>query len=168
MAHAHAARRTTGELKGWHVFAMLVAFFGVIAGVNFVMARYAITTFGGLETESSYKAGLAFKGEMDAAAHQAARNWTVNLSVRDGANGSRILLIEAKDAAGKPVAGFDVDARFAHLADARQDVAVDLVDLGGGRYQGTASVHPGQWELIVDLAQGADRLFRSKNRVQLR
>ncbi len=168
MAHVTARPGPSGPLHGWHVLAMLVAFFGVIAAVNFTMAHYALSTFGGLETESSYKAGLAFKGEMDAAAHQSARHWTVNLSVRDGADGARTLLIDASDATGKPVVGFDVDARFAHPADARQDVVVDLVDLGGGHYQGKATVHPGQWELIVDLAQGGDRLFRSKNRVQLR
>ncbi|WP_051356575.1 FixH family protein [Azorhizobium doebereinerae] len=168
MAQAQARPRAGGKITGWHVFTILVAFFGVIISVNVVMAHYAISTFGGLETESSYKAGLAFRGEEIAAADQDARKWQVNLTVRDGADGSRIVAIEAVDAKGNPLAGYDVDARFAHPADARQDVVVDLNEATGGRYQGTASVHKGQWELIVDLAQGGTRLFRSKNRVQLR
>ncbi|GGF81056.1 nitrogen fixation protein FixH [Azorhizobium oxalatiphilum] len=160
--------RVPGQLTGWHVLAALLGFFGLIIAVNVVMAHYAVATFGGVETESSYKAGLAFKAEEDAAATQNARQWRVILDVSDRPDGTRLLVIEARDAAGKPLAGYAVDARFAHPADARQDVTVPLTDLGGGRYQGTAGVHRGQWELIVDLAQGEGRLFRSKNRVQLR
>lgn len=170
MAHAglSAKPRAAGQLTGWHVLAILLAFFGAIITVNVVMARYAIATFGGVETESSYKAGLTFKSEENAAADQNARGWTVNLIVDPGADGARTVTIEAKDAAGRPLVGYDVDARFAHPADARQDVTVDLHEIGGGRYRGAANVHAGQWELIVDLAQGEQRQFRSKNRVQLR
>ena len=55
------------EITGRMVFICLVAFFAVVIGVNFVLVRAAISTFGGLETESSYKAGLAFGSEIAAA-----------------------------------------------------------------------------------------------------
>ncbi|MGU3494589.1 FixH family protein [Xanthobacteraceae bacterium A53D] len=160
--------RARGQITGWHVFGALVLFFGIIAGANVTMARFALSTFGGVETQSSYKAGLAFRGEEDAAARQAAKGWHVTLNVTDRADGTRVLLIEARDANGTPLAGYGADARFSHPADARQDVTVPLSDLGGGRYQGHAAVHSGQWALVVDLTQGEDRVFRSRNRVQLR
>ena len=46
----------------------LVAFFGVVAAVNAVHDPAAVSTFGGVETESSYQAGLAFSREIAAAA----------------------------------------------------------------------------------------------------
>ena len=48
----------------------LVVFFGVVAGVNGIMIRAAVTTFGGVETGSSYQAGLAFERELAAAQAQ--------------------------------------------------------------------------------------------------
>ena len=35
------------RFNGWHMTAILVAFFGVIVVVNFTMASYATRTFGG-------------------------------------------------------------------------------------------------------------------------
>src|SRR5262249_23714165 len=51
------------ELTGRAVLVCLVTFFAVVAGVNAVMIGGAVSTFGGLETESSYQAGLVFARE---------------------------------------------------------------------------------------------------------
>ena len=52
--------RPPREVTGRMVLVCLVAFFAVVAGVNAVMIRAAVSTFGGVETESAYQAGLAF------------------------------------------------------------------------------------------------------------
>eukprot|EP01031_Cornospumella_fuschlensis_P009420 gene9420-11568_t len=152
-------------LTGRHVLVMILSFFGIIIGVNIVMARFAVTTFGGLETASSYKAGLAFKGEEIAAAAQSARDWTVSVAVTSLGENARTFTMQAQDASGAPLTGYAASARIVHPTDARQDMTLALSDLGGGRYRGEAAVHPGQWDLVVDLAQGDARLFRSKNRI---
>ena len=51
----------TRELTGKHVLFCLVGFFAVVFAVNAVMMRAATSTFGGVETASSYKAGLMFE-----------------------------------------------------------------------------------------------------------
>ena len=66
MADATIPRRPR-ELTGRAVLLILLAFFGVVIAVNLIMARYAVSTFAGVETESSYKAGLAFTAEHRAA-----------------------------------------------------------------------------------------------------
>ena len=71
-------------ITGRMVLAALVAFFGFVMLVNIVMVRAAITTFGGVDTPSSYQAGLAFKAEEAEAAAQAARNWTVEAETGKG------------------------------------------------------------------------------------
>ena len=60
---------------------MLVAFFGLVMVVNVVMVKAAISTFGGVDTQSSYQAGLAFKAEEAAAAAQNARDWPVDATL---------------------------------------------------------------------------------------
>jgi nitrogen fixation protein FixH len=39
---------------------------------------------------------------------------------------------------------------------------------GTGLFHGEAQAQPGQWELIVDLYRGEDRVFRSRSRVTLK
>lgn len=156
------------EITGRFVLACLLGFFAVVVAVNMVMARYAVSTFGGVETASSYKAGLAFRGEELAAERQAERRWQVTADFQSlGAEG-RIVTITARDGAGNPQSGLIAAARLAHPTDARRDVFADLRDLGAGRYSATVDAPAGQWDLVIDLSQGAERLFRSKNRMQLR
>lgn len=166
MADATIPRRPR-ELTGRAVLLILLAFFGVVIAVNLIMARYAVSTFAGVETESSYKAGLAFTAEHRAAEAQAARHWTVNVEMASPGAGSRVITVRVLDANGAPLSALVPDGRLAHPTDARRDVDLDLKPLGDGRYRALAQAGPGQWDLVIDFAQGDERLFRSKNRVQL-
>ena len=65
------------KLTGRGVLLCLLAFFGVVFAVNAVMIRFATGTFGGVETASSYAAGLAFKKDLNAAEQQDALGWQV-------------------------------------------------------------------------------------------
>ena len=60
-------RAPARPLTGRTVLFCLIGFFSVVAGVNAVMIRAAVSTFGGVETSSSYQAGLAFAREAAAA-----------------------------------------------------------------------------------------------------
>ncbi|OYY30812.1 MAG: hypothetical protein B7Y65_00330 [Azorhizobium sp. 35-67-15] len=166
MAQLGLAEKPPRELTGRMVLFIILAFFGVVVGVNVVMARFAVSTFGGVETESSYKAGLAFRSEEEAAAQQTTRGWNVEADMTSQGLERHIVLI-VRDAAGKPLSGLEVTGRLFHPTDARGDVILALAGLGNGRYTGAVTAHAGQWDLMLDLAQGGQRLFRSKNRVQL-
>ena len=62
------AHRKTRELTGRHVLFCLLGFFGVVFAVNAVLVKAATSTFGGVETSSSYKAGLMFEQDVARAA----------------------------------------------------------------------------------------------------
>lgn len=155
------------EITGRRVLFMLLAFFGVVIGVNLIMARYAVTTFSGLETESSYKAGLAFKGEERAAEQQAARQWEVDIHLGSLGGGGRSIEVRAVDKAGASLSNLVATARLEHPTDARRDVVLDLEPVGNGQYRANTEAPSGQWDLIIDFAQSGERVFRSRNRVQL-
>jgi nitrogen fixation protein FixH len=163
-AAKHGAGRPPKQVTGAMVLISLVAFFGIVAGVNAVMIRFAISTFGGVETDSSYKAGLAFAKEMTAARAQDGRNWQVQATVIRLRNRQRIEVI-AHDANGHPLAGIAAIVHLAHPTDRRADLRLALSEISPGRYFGIMAPAGGQWDLIVELVRGGERMFRSKHRL---
>ena len=157
------AKKVTGRT----VLVWLVAFFGIVAVVNVVMIRAAVSTYGGLETESSYQAGLAFARETADARAQDALHWRVDARLTPTRDGTT-LVIDARDADGRPLAGLAATARLVHPTDQRDDHAVDLRETRPGELSGTAAAAAGQWDLVIELARDGTRVFRSKNRVMLR
>jgi nitrogen fixation protein FixH len=156
------------ELTGRMVLLWLVAFFGAVFAVNGVLVRAAISTFGGVETTSSYKAGLQFEQEVATAQRQDVLHWQVSGKLMRDDAGQANLELRARDANGAPLAGLSADARLAHPADERLDRIIPIEPAGAGVFQGHAAAPPGQWELIVDLYRGDARLFRSRSRVTLK
>lgn len=157
------------EVTGRTVLVCFVAFFAVVFGVNGFMIRAAVSTFGGVETESSYKAGLAFSREVAAARAQDSRHWDVQITVTrvtivPGRDGQRVQ-INARDADGRLLSGLTAVIRFNHPTDRRSDVSVDAQEVAPGRFAGTAGPAAGQWDLVVELLRGEERVFLSKNRV---
>ncbi|MET4753619.1 FixH family protein [Bradyrhizobium sp. RT11b] len=155
-------------LTGTKVFLMLVAFFGVVIGVNVTMAKFAIATLPGTDVDSPYAAGLAYDREISAAQDQAARKWRVNAHIERRADGGAVLQVEARDASGQPIAGLKFGGRLERPTDKRADLAVELSEAGVGIYRGSvASVAPGQWDLVIEGDARGERVFMSRNRVIL-
>src|SRR6516165_9760067 len=92
-------------LTGRMVLVMLLAFFGVVIGVNATMMKLAIATLPGTEVDSPYAAGLVYDKEISAAQEQAARKWQVNAHIERHSDGGATLQVEARDASGKPISG---------------------------------------------------------------
>src|SRR4051812_15134539 len=155
-------------LTGRKVFFMLVAFFGVVIGVNLVMMRLAMRTLPGTEVDSAYTASLAYEREIGAAHDQNARNWKVDAQIQRAPNGGATLQVEARDNEGRPVSGLKFKGRFERPIDRRADHPVTLAETGIGIYSGSASsIAPGQWDLVLEGDAAGQRMFLSKNRVLL-
>lgn len=159
--------RKPREITGKHVLFSLLAFFAVVFGVNGVLVKAATSTFGGVETTSSYKVGLKFNHEIAAAGRQDALHWKVEGKLSRDKAGEAVLDISARDEKGTALPGLTAKASLAHPADARRDHDVPLNRIGAGTFHGVAQAQKGQWELIVDLYRGDDRVFRSRSRVTL-
>ena len=156
------------ELTGRAVLLWIVGFFAVIFAVNGVLVQAATSTFRGMETGSSYKAGLLFKADVESAQRQQDLHWQVDGKLLRDRAGEAVLEFSARDAKGAALTGLTAAARLAHPADARLDRTMELKSAGGGVFRGEADAQPGQWELIVDLFRGDERVFRSRSRVTLR
>src|ERR1700704_6735070 len=108
-------------LTGRMVLFMLLAFFGVVIGVNMIMMRLAIQTLPGTDVDSAYSASLAYEREIAAAHHQNARNWTVDAHIQRAPDGAATLQVEARDDSGKPMSGLKFQGRFERPTDRRAD-----------------------------------------------
>jgi nitrogen fixation protein FixH len=146
-------------LTGAKVLFMLLAFFGVVIGVNMIMMRLAIQTLPGTDVDSAYSA---------AAHDQNARNWKVDAHIQRGPDGGATLQVEARDDSGKPMSGLKFQGRFERPTDRRADLPVALAETGIGIYRGSAPmIAPGQWDLVLEGDAAGQRMFLSKNRVVL-
>jgi nitrogen fixation protein FixH len=155
-------------LTGGKVLLMLVAFFGVVIGVNAIMMKLAIQTLPGTEVDSAYTASLAYEKEIGAARDQDARNWKVDAHIQRRADGAATLLVEARDSSGKPISGLKFQGRLERPTDRRADLPVVLAEVGIGIYRGSATqVAPGQWDVVLEGDSAGRRMFLSKNRVLL-
>jgi nitrogen fixation protein FixH len=161
----HSSVAKPRQVTGRTVLIAFISFFAVVFTVNAIMVRAATSTFGGAETSSSYKTGLAFRQETDAARAQDARGWRVEASlIRKSADQ---VLVEAtvRDGAGNIPTRLEATARLAHPADARRDHTIALAGDSGGRFRGATELAPGQWDLIIDVTRDGGRAFRSKSRI---
>ena len=164
MSQARPPRPITGR----KVLFMMVAFFGVVIGVNLIMMRLAIQTLPGTEVDSAYSASLAYEREITAAHDQNARNWSVDARIgRDSAGGATVQ-VEARDKDGTPMSGLKFQGRFERPTDRRADQPVALAETGAGIYRGNAPlIAAGQWDLVIEGVAAGQRMFLSKNRVVL-
>lgn len=156
------------ELTGRTVLFCLLGFFGTILVANVVLIRAATSTFGGVEVDSSYRAGLRFQQELDAVRAQDALHWSVSARLERRAGGQTELSLSVRDRDGAPMSGLEATAHLAHPADARRDHGIALASAGPGLFVGSTDAEAAQWDLVVNLSRDGRDVFRSRSRVQLR
>jgi nitrogen fixation protein FixH len=149
------------------VLALLLAFFGVIFFVNGILVHKALSTFGGVETDSPYHEGQMFGHEVAMAKAQDAQHWQIDAKVTAAAGGGALVDITARDAAGKTLTGMDAAVSLERPTDRRLDRAVVVSKEQPGHFRGTADVAAGQWDLVIELSRQGERQFRSVNRIIL-
>lgn len=143
---------------GRHMLALVGLFFGVVIGVNAVMATIAAGTFPGLTVRNSYVASQNYNAILAAGRAQEEAGWRAALTVEDG-----ILRLALADAAG-PRRGLDVSARIGRPATSREDRLVRLAATGSG-YAADEPLPPGRWEADVEARQGGALVFRHRQEI---
>lgn len=156
------------QITGRTVLIAIVAFFGVVIGVNMVMMKLAMDTLSGTEVDSAYRASLAYESEIKAAHDQKLRDWQVDIHIERNPDGLATVKVDARDKSGTPLRGLAFSGRLERPTDKRADRSIALAEAGGGVYRGSApDVMPGQWDLVIESETAGQRMFLSKNRVVL-
>jgi nitrogen fixation protein FixH len=135
----------TRGFTGWHMLAAMIAFFGVVIGVNMVMATAATRTFGGKVVENSYVATQKFNGWLDQAAAQRRLGWTLAAA---GAKGRATV---------RTVAGARLTGIAVHPLGRMDDQTLTFAEEAPGRYVAHQLLPKGRWELRLVVRRGADQ-----------
>lgn len=133
------------QLTGRHVLAMLVAFFGIVIGVNLLMAYLANSTWSGLVVANGYVASQSFDKDLAKARAQEALGWQVGFSGE--ANRIRLTFADAK---GQKIDGLTITGALERTVTDAQDQKLTFSSMGSGVYSAPANLTPGVWEVEVD------------------
>jgi nitrogen fixation protein FixH len=167
MTNSNTEHQTPRRLTGWMVLIYLLAFFGLVTGVNGVMIYEALSTMRGVDTESAYQAGRMFEQDVAMIKAQDARHWQVEARLKSAPDGTNLGLV-ARDEAGHVVTGMTAAARFERPTDRGLDRGIALTEESPGQYHGKTELIPGQWDLVIEISRQGQQLFRSRNRVVLK
>lgn len=141
------------EITGRKVLAITVGAFGVIIGVNLIMAFQAVSTFPGLEVKNSYVASQNFDRERTA---QQQLGWVVTPSY-DGAQ----LHLRITDAAGQPVRVRNLSATIGRPTHVRDDVTPEFRWIRG-EYLADVVLEPGLWNIHLTAESQDGTPFRQR------
>ena len=136
----------TRRFNGRHMTMILVAFFGVVIVVNLVMARLAVSTFGGVVVQNSYVASQEFNRWLEEAEAERALGWDAVTAWRpDG----RLAITMQGPGESASLAGV---AR--HPLGQLDDRDLSFERSANGTYVSRETLPPGRWilRLRVDYA----------------
>ena len=139
--------RASTRFTGWHMFAVLCAFFGTVIAVNLTMARYAISSFGGIQVENSYVASQNFNQWLDAAAEQEALGWEVSARRSEG---QRLVVV-----AEGPGAGATLVAHARHPLGRQPDRSLTFTRQADGSFLSDQRLDGDRWIVRLEMADGA-------------
>lgn len=144
-----SSRRFTGR----HMLVFSVALFAVIIAVNIWLAREAVGTFPGLETQNSYVASQAFDRERAA---QDALGWTVTPDY-DG----KELTLMVRDRQGNPARIRHLTATVGRPTHVRED-QTPVFTYDKGLFRAPLVLAPGTWNIHVTAEAPDGTIFRQR------
>lgn len=154
------------KLTGGMVLLILIIFFATVISVNMLLLGFAMKTFSGLEEKNAYMAGMSHDRALAAVRAQDQRGWKVEAQLRRLEGGRTSVRLERQDAGLAPA--LDVVARFEHPADSRQDRSVILSSQGAQLWSAIVDVPAGFWDLVIEMRDGSEILFRSRERISVK
>ncbi len=154
------ATRKSFVFTGWHMLAILLAFFGTIISVNVLMAYYATSTWSGLVVQNTYVASQQFNGKAEGIRAMLATGIKGKLTVAGGEIRYN-LAIPGKG----PVDADSVMAHFKRPVGEHQDFIAELMPAGNGDHVASHAVLPGFWIAEVISTRQGKVIMHEANRI---
>ena len=145
---------------GWHMLAIMVAFFGVIIAVNLTMAYFARSSWSGFVVENTYVASQQFNRKAAEGRAQAALGWKPELTIAGGEIRYRLL-----DDGGEIVAASEVTAYFRRPVSDAQDRQAELVIQPDGSFSAPVDLGDGAWIVEIHSEAGIGHPYRDVRRL---
>jgi nitrogen fixation protein FixH len=146
------AARKPFTLRGSHVLAALLLFFGAVIAVNVGFIVMAVGSFPGEDVRRSYLQGLNYNETLAERRAQGALGWQAQAALTPEGH-EAVLRITLTDRDGAPVTAEHVTGELRWPTDSRRDRAVSFRSEGGGVYAARfGDLQPGRWRLRAQAA----------------
>jgi nitrogen fixation protein FixH len=163
-----AGQMPANGLKGWHVLAMLLAFFGVVFSVNGAFLYSALKTHTGVVTAEPFVKGLHYNERIAQGERQARLGWSTRLDV--SLTGEIVLTVVGDDKRG--LDHLTASGEIGRPSTNRLDRQLAFASAGNGRYvANTGALEPGAWLVTARLQSrdyGAEPVYRLRKRIWLK
>lgn len=146
------------SFTGRHMALILICGFGVVVAVNLVMARFAVSTFGGVVVQNSYVASQNYNRWLEQAERSRALGWTPEITRSDDGR----IVVTFAEAQIQP-RGLIAVAR--HPLGQQPDERLQFVRDPSGRFVSTAPLRLGRWVLRMEATSG-EHLWRGESALQ--
>jgi nitrogen fixation protein FixH len=133
---------------GRHMLASMLGFFGLVIAVNFTMAWFASSTFGGTVVDNSYVASQRFNGWLKASRAQERLGWAPALSLDE--NRHPVIAVRI-DGAAQP--GFTATGTAHHPLGRAPDVALVFDRGANGELISRTALPPGRWYARISISR---------------
>ncbi|MCP8894612.1 FixH family protein [Shinella daejeonensis] len=152
-----------GQFTGWHMLAIMVAFFSVIIVVNLTMAFFARSSWTGMVVGNTHIASRQFNEKAAEGRAQMALGWKPELTIVDGKVHYRLV-----DSIGNVMAATRVTASFRRPTHASEDQEVVLTRQPDASFSGSVELRDGLWIVEVDSEAGLAHPYRDTRRLTFR
>lgn len=146
---------------GWHMLAIVCAFFGVVIVVNLIMAFAATGTFPGLIVKNSYVASQKYNDVLEEARQQSIAGWSVEAGGDAG-----ILALKFAAPAGISAGDLELSVIAGRPSTTRYDRPVEM-KTDGDAFRSVEALPAGVWEVDIEASKAGVVVFRERKRVVL-
>lgn len=145
---------------GWHMLAIMFAFFGTIVSVNMLMAYKASSTWSGLVVKNTYVASQEFNGKAASIRAMLATGIRGQVTIGGG-----IIRYDLTMPDGSIVEADAVTAHFKRPVGEHQDFITPLLPNATGAYIASRDVLPGPWIVEITAVKGGETIMHEANRI---
>lgn len=146
---------------GRHMAIIMICFFGTIIAVNLVMARFAVSTFGGTVVDNSYVASQKFNTWLASAEAQERSGWQQSMTLDDERH--LILAITRNGAAQTQTR---LTARANHPLGLTETIHFDMQPIGGGLWRSAGPLPSGRW--LIHTTFWPNENMQAENQIRFR
>jgi nitrogen fixation protein FixH len=148
---------------GYHMWAWLISFFGVVIAVNIGLAYYANSTWSGLVVENSYVASQEFNGKLADVKAQDALGWKDKFAA---ANGVVSYSITKPD--GAAVSATSIKVTFRRPVTDTADFTLTLAKAADGTWSAPHALGDGAWIAEIDVTGDGFKPWRDTLRLTVK
>ncbi|MDQ7017969.1 MAG: FixH family protein [Robiginitomaculum sp.] len=123
-------KKTPYRVKGWHVLAGMIIFFGIIIGVNTIFIIKATGTFPGMSVSHPFQKGIHYNQTIEAREIARAEGWKAHFIIEN----DEAILVTIQNDKG-PVDGLSVSVHLFWPGLPHEDRNLKLLPSGPGQYR---------------------------------